>query len=127
MSATYRASVITRRGGPEVLEVQTLPVPEPRAGEVRVRVRATGVGSTDVMMRRGSYLYAPRLPFVPGYEVVGVVEALGAGVNELCVGQRVAAITVWGGYGEVVVRNAAEFVPVPDGCDDAAVVALVLN
>jgi NADPH:quinone reductase-like Zn-dependent oxidoreductase len=127
MTTTYRASVITRRGGPEVLEVQTLPAPEPRAGEVRVRVRATGVGSTDVMMRRGSYVYAPRVPFVPGYEVVGIVEAMGAGVSELRVGQRVAAITVWGGYGEVVVRGATEFVPVPEACDDAAVVALVLN
>jgi len=127
MSATYRASVITRRGGPEVLQVQTLPVPEPGAGEVRVRVRATGVGSTDVLMRRGSYQYAPKIPFAPGYEVVGDVEALGPGVTGLDVGQRVAAITVWGGYGEVVVRPAWDFVPVPEGVDDAEVVALILN
>jgi len=92
-----------------------------------VRVRASGVGSTDILMRRGSYAFAPKIPFAPGYEVVGDVEALGTGVHSLHLGQRVAALTVHGGYGEVVVRRAEEFVPVPDGLDDADVVALILN
>jgi NADPH:quinone reductase-like Zn-dependent oxidoreductase len=127
MNKTYRATVLTRKGGPEVLQVQELPVPEPGPGEVRVRVRASGVGSTDTIMRRGSYQFAPKIPFTPGYEVVGTVEALGAGVQTLYTGQRVAALAVYGGYGEVVVRRAEEFVPVPDGLDDAEVVALILN
>ncbi len=127
MPATYRATVLTRPGGPEVLEVQELPLPEPGPGEVRVRVRAAGVGATDVTMRRGSYRFAPKIPFVPGYEVVGAVDALGEGVSGPRLGQRVAALTVHGGYGEVIVRRAEELVPVPDGLDDGEAVALVLN
>ena len=60
---------VHKYGGPEVLAWEKIEVGEPGPGEVRVRVRASGVGSTDVIMRRGSYLYAPRIPFVPGYEV----------------------------------------------------------
>src|SRR5512139_3906833 len=127
MNKTYRATVLTDKGGPEVLQVQELPVPEPGPGEVLVRVRASGVGSTDIIMRRGTYQFAPKIPFTPGYEVVGNVEALGAGVQTLHPGQRVAALAVHGGYGEVVVRGAEEFIPVPDGLDDADVVALILN
>jgi NADPH2:quinone reductase len=125
--ATYRATVLTRRGGPEVLEVRELPLPEPGPGEARVRVTASGVGATDVSMRRGSYRFAPPIPFVPGYEVVGVVEKLGPGARGLAVGQRVAALTVHGGYGEVVVRRVEELVPVPAGLDDGEVAALILN
>jgi NADPH:quinone reductase-like Zn-dependent oxidoreductase len=127
MKKTYRATVLIGKGGPEVLQVQELETPEPGSGEVRVQVRASGVGSTDIIMRRGSYQFAPKIPFTPGYEVVGTIEALGAGVQTLHPGQRVAALTVYGGYGEVVVRRAEEFIPVPDGLDDAEVVALILN
>ena len=74
--ATMQAVMLTKKGGPEVLEVVELPLPEPGPGEIRVRVRATGVGATDVTMRRGSYPYAPRIPFVPGYESVGIVAGI---------------------------------------------------
>ncbi|MFT3767193.1 MAG: medium chain dehydrogenase/reductase family protein [Minicystis sp.] len=124
---TYRAVMLTRKGGPEVLQTVDLPLVEPGPGEVRVAVRATGAGGTDVTMRRGTYPYAPPIPFVPGYEVVGEVEAVGPGVTDLRVGQRVAALLVHGGYAEKVVRSASEFVPVPDGIDDAQAVALILN
>jgi NADPH2:quinone reductase len=127
VNQTYHATMLTGHGGPEVLEVRELPLPEPGPGEVRVRVRASSVGATDVIMRRGTYQYAPKIPFTPGYEVVGDVEALGAGVQTPGIGQRVAALAVHGGYGEVVVRRAEEFIPVPDGLDDADVVALILN
>src|SRR5512141_3170210 len=105
-----------------MLQVQELPLPVPGPGEVRVRVRASGVGATDLIMRRGSYQFAPKIPFTPCYEVVGDVEALGADVQAPRPGQRVAALAVYGGYGEVVVRRAEEFIPVPDGLDDADVV-----
>ncbi len=124
---TYRATVLTRRGGPEVLEVRELPLPEPGPGEVRVRVTAAGVGATDITMRRGTYRFAPPIPFVPGYEAVGTVEKLGPGVRGLAPGQRVAALTVHGGYGELLVRRAEELVPVPEGLDDGEVAALILN
>lgn len=127
MTETYRATMLTKKGGPEVLEVQELPLPIPGPGELRVRVRATGVGSTDVTMRRGYYPYAPPVPFVPGYESLGVVDAIGPGVQGFVVGQRVCALLVHGGYATHVVRSAAEWVPVPEGLDDAEAVALILN
>jgi NADPH2:quinone reductase len=100
---------------------------EPRPGEVRLRVLATGAGGTDLIMRRGRYPFAPPKPFVPGYEAVGVVEALGAGVTSLRLGQRVAALLVHGGYAERLVRPADVFVPVPEGIDAGDAVAMVLN
>jgi NADPH:quinone reductase-like Zn-dependent oxidoreductase len=124
---TYQAVMLTKKGGPEVLERVELPLVEPGPGEVRIAVRATGAGGTDITMRRGTYPYAPPIPFVPGYEVVGVVEALGAGVTSLRVGQRVAALLVHGGYAEKLIRRAEEFVPVPEGLDDGEAVALILN
>lgn len=126
---TYRAVMLTKRGGPEVLEEVELPLVDPAPGEVRVAVQATGAGGTDVTMRRGSYIYAPKMPFVPGYEVVGRVEKLGAGVTELRVGQRVAALIVHGGYAEKLVRPAADFVGLGDDvrAPDEAVLALILN
>src|SRR5258708_18402002 len=110
--------MITRPGGPEVLQTVDLPLVEPAPGEIRVRVRACGVGATDLTMLAGNYPFAPRMPFVPGYEIAGVVEALGAGVTGFDVGQRVAALTVYGGFGEILVRGAEHFVPIPDGVSD---------
>ncbi|MFO0685390.1 MAG: medium chain dehydrogenase/reductase family protein [Sandaracinus sp.] len=125
--ATYRATMLTKKGGPETLQIVERPLPIPGPGEVRVRVHATGVGSTDVTMRRGYYPYAPSIPFVPGYESIGTVDAVGTGVSELRVGDRVCALLVHGGYATHVVRAASEWVRVPEGLDDAEAVALVLN
>src|SRR4051794_20717422 len=105
MAATYRAVMLTKKGGPEVLEILELPVERPGPGQLRVRVRAAGVGSTDLIMLAGRYRYAPKIPFVPGYEVAGVVEAIGSGVTGFEVGQRVAALTVHGGFAELLVRE----------------------
>jgi NADPH2:quinone reductase len=124
---TMRAVMLTRKGGPEVLETVELPLPEPGPGALRVRVRATGVGATDVTMRRGRYPYAPPIPFVPGYETVGEVDALGPGVTGFAVGDRVAALLVHGGYATHVVREAGAWVKVPPGLDDAEAVSLILN
>jgi len=128
MSETFRATVLTGAGGPEKLELRDFPVPEPGRGEIRVRVLACGLGSTEVgTMRRGSYPFAPKVPFIPGYDIVGRVEALGEGVSGLAIGERVAALVVYGGFGEVLVRSAEEFIPVPEGLDAAEVTALILN
>jgi NADPH2:quinone reductase len=123
----YRAVMMRRQGGLDALELVELEAPEPGPGQVRVRVDATGVGGTDLLMRTGYYPYAPPLPFVPGYEAVGRVEATGPGVDGLKPGDRVAALLVHGGYAEVLVREASDFVKVPEGLDDAEVVAAVLN
>jgi NADPH2:quinone reductase len=125
--ATMQAVMLTKKGGPEVLETVELPLPEPGPGEVRVKVLATGVGATDITMRRSSYPYAPPIPFVPGYESVGIVDSVGAGVTTLKEGDRVCALLVHGGYATHVIRGAEHWVKVPDGLDDAQTVALILN
>ena len=77
----YRAVMLAKKGGPEMLQVVELPVEPPSPGQLRVRVRAAGVGATDLAVLAGNYLYAPKMPFVPGYEIAGEVEAIGAGVT----------------------------------------------
>ncbi len=123
---TYRAVVLKGKGGLDQLEERDLELLPPGPGEARIRVRATGAGFTDVIMRTGYYPYRPKFPFAPGYETVGVVDAVGEGVS-LRPGTRVAALTVTGGAAEYLVRPAEELVPVPEGVDDAAAIALVLN
>jgi NADPH:quinone reductase len=127
MTTTYRAMMITRPGGPEVLEPVDLPVSEPGPGELRVRVRACGIGATDFAVMGGSYAFAPKLPLVGGYEIAGVAEALGPGVTGFHVGQRVAALTVHGGFAECLVRGAEHFVPIPDEVSDVDAAAVILN
>src|SRR5690242_15375605 len=99
-----RAVVITRHGGPGVLEVQDRPDPAPPgAGEVAVDVRAAGVNFADTMARVGFYPEAPKPPMVVGYEVAGIVSAVGPEVDAVAVGDRVLAGTRFGGYAEQVV------------------------
>ena len=130
MSATYRAVMLTRKGDPknlDVLQIMDLPVQEPGPGQLRVRIRAAGVGSTDLMVLAGSYRFAPKIPLVPGYEIAGVVDALGPGVEGFRIGQRVASLTVYGGFGEMLVRDAVHFLPIPDGVSDRDAAAVILN
>ncbi|HXN47022.1 MAG TPA: zinc-binding dehydrogenase [Bryobacteraceae bacterium] len=127
MPATYRAVMLTKKGGPEVLQLVDLPIEPPGPGQLRVRVRAVGVGATDLIMLRGNYPFAPKIPFVPGYEVAGTVEAIGAGVTGFEVGQRVAALTVYGGFAERIVREAEHFLPIPDSVSDRDAAAVILN
>jgi NADPH2:quinone reductase len=122
--------MLTRKAGPNALnalEVVDLPIQEPGPGQLRVRVRAAGVGSTDFKVLAGSYLFAPKIPFVPGYEIAGVVDAIGAGVDGFQVGQRVASLTVHGGFGEMLIRDAVHFVPIPDSVSDRDAAAVILN
>jgi NADPH:quinone reductase-like Zn-dependent oxidoreductase len=118
--------VMPQAGGPEVLEFQQRELPAPGAGEVRVRVEAAGVAFAEVQMLRGRYYAQPKFPFVPGYDLVGHVEAAGPGVTTK-VGQRVAAMTRTGAWAESIVLPAKHLVPVPEGVDAAEAVALVTN
>jgi NADPH:quinone reductase len=127
MDATYSAVMLTKTGGPEVLQVVRLPVERPGPGQLLVRVRAAGVGSTDLIMLTGGYRFAPKIPFVPGYEIAGVVEEIGPGVTGVEVGQRVAALTVYGGFAELIVREAEHFLPIPDGISNIDAAAVILN
>jgi NADPH:quinone reductase-like Zn-dependent oxidoreductase len=127
MTRVNQRVMLTRYGGTDALQVMETPVHRPRHGEVLLRVEAAGVAFADVLMRRGLYPNTPKPPFVPGYDVVGVVEAVGDGVHELETGQRVAALTHFGSYSRYLCVAAWRAVPVPDGVDPAQAVALVLN
>jgi NADPH:quinone reductase-like Zn-dependent oxidoreductase len=119
--------VVTHYGGPDALEVIEEERPEPKDGEVRVRVLAAGVSLPDIMMREGIHLETPRLPFTPGWDLVGVVDRLGSGVSGLEPGQVVAALPIFGAYAEFVCLPQRELAPVPPGLDAAEAVSLVLN
>jgi synaptic vesicle membrane protein VAT-1 len=93
---------ITRAGPPEVLAVKEAPDPEPKGGEVRIRVEASGVNFADIMGRMGMYPDLPPIPVVPGYEVGGRVDATGAGVEASWVGRDVIALTRFGGYADTI-------------------------
>ena len=119
--------VVTHYGGPDELRVLEEERPEPAADEVRVRVLAAGVSLPDVMMREGIHPETPKLPFTPGWDLVGVVERLGAGVSGVKTGQLVAALPISGAYAEFVCLPERELVPVPAELDPAEAVSLVLN
>ena len=119
--------IVTHYGGPEELRVVEEECPEPKAGEVRIRVLAAGVSLPDLMMREGLHPETPRLPFTPGWDLVGVVDRLGDGVSGLAPGQIVAALPISGAYAEFVCLPPRALVPVPSGLDPAETVSLVLN
>jgi NADPH:quinone reductase-like Zn-dependent oxidoreductase len=109
-----RAIVITKHGGPDVLQVKERPDPVLEPGEVRIDVAASGVNFADVMARMGLYPDAPKPPCVVGYEVAGTVLELGDDVRGLTHGQRVVAGTKFGGYASQVAVAASDVVPLPD-------------
>jgi NADPH:quinone reductase-like Zn-dependent oxidoreductase len=119
--------VATRYGGPDVLHVVEEDCPEPMPGDVRVKVLAAGVALPDVMMREGIHPETPRLPFTPGWDLVGEVDRLGAGISGIKTGQIVAALPISGAYAEFVCLPQHALVPVPSGLDSAEAVSLILN
>jgi NADPH:quinone reductase-like Zn-dependent oxidoreductase len=124
--------VVSRHGGPEVLQIVEEDLPEPGAGEARVKVLAAGVSAYDLMFRRSGLMPGtPQVPFTLGEDVVGVVEELGEGVSTVEPGQTVAgatwAVGVGGGYVESICLPASELVPVPSNVDPAEAVCLVVN
>jgi NADPH:quinone reductase-like Zn-dependent oxidoreductase len=123
----YTRIIVTHYGGPEALRVVEEECPAPKHGEVRVRVLAAGVSLPDLMMREGMHPETPRLPFTPGWDLIGVVDRLGAGVSGVEPGQIVAALPITGAYAEFVCLPQRELVPVPSGLDPAEAVSLILN
>jgi NADPH:quinone reductase-like Zn-dependent oxidoreductase len=109
-----RVVVLTGHGGPEVLQVEERPDPPLGAGEVRIAVKAAGVNFADTAARVGVYPDAPKPPCVLGYEVAGVVESVGDGVESASVGDRVVAGVRFGGYSERVVVPAAQVLPLAE-------------
>jgi NADPH:quinone reductase-like Zn-dependent oxidoreductase len=128
----YKRIVVAQHGPPSVLQVIEEQLPEPRAGEVRVKVLAAGVSAYDLMFRRsGSFPGTPRVPFTLGEDIVGIVDKVGEDVLTFEPGQRVAGATfclgLGGGYTEFICLPESELVPVPSGVDSAEAVCLVVN
>jgi NADPH:quinone reductase-like Zn-dependent oxidoreductase len=109
-----RAVVISRHGGPEVLEVRERRDPQVAPGEVRIEVAAAGINFADLLARTGMYPDAPKPPCVVGYEVAGVVESVGEGVESVAVGDRVMAATRFGGHAEFCSVDARDVLPLPE-------------
>jgi NADPH:quinone reductase-like Zn-dependent oxidoreductase len=120
-----KAYVLTRHGAPhEAFELLERPDPDPGAGQVRIAVQAFGLNYADVSARQGTYADAPPIPCVIGYEVVGRIDRLGAGVTGLQPSQRVAALTRFGGYATAAVTDARAVVPIPEDMDAGVAAAL---
>src|SRR5437588_4554693 len=126
-SMRHTRIIVTHYGGTDALRVVEEECPEPKDGEVRVRVLAAGVYLPDIMAREGIHPETPPLPFTPGWDLVGVVDRLGEGISGIEPGQIVAALPIHGAYAEFVCLPQSELVPVPPGLDAAEAVSLVLN
>jgi synaptic vesicle membrane protein VAT-1 len=122
-----RQVVIPRYGPPDVLDLRERPDPLPGEGEVRIRVRAAGINFADVLARLGLYPDAPKPPCVVGYEVAGRIDAVGRAVVGFHEGDRVVALTRFGGYSDVVTAPAAHVFHFPDALSDAEAAAVPVN
>jgi len=127
MTDTMQAAEISAHGGPEVLTLATRERPVPRAGEVLIRVAYAGVNRPDVAQRQGNYAPPPGASDLPGLEASGEIVALGDGVTEWAIGERVCALLPGGGYAEYVRTPAAHCLPIPDGMGMAEAACLPEN
>src|SRR5664279_6141324 len=112
---------------PDGLQLHRRVLPAPTTGQVLVQVEASGVSFAEQAMRRGRYFGQPTFPFVPGYDLVGTVSALGPGVDPTLLGRRVAALTKTGGWASHVLLPARDVVAVPHGLDPAEIETLIVN
>ena len=113
-------------GLPDTLVVEEVPTPQPGPGEVLVTVHAASVNYPDVLMIQKKYQVQPALPFIPGSEVAGTVAALGEGVSNVKLGDRVIAFCGMGGFAEAVLAKAAGLIPIPPELDDATAASFTL-
>lgn len=103
-------------------------LPEPKHGEVRIKVQATSINFTDTLIRKGIYPdIKKKPPITPGYDMVGIVDKLGSGVIELKEGQKVAALTIIGAHSEYIILPAKQLVPVPDNVNVVEAVSMILS
>jgi len=123
----HKRVIVTQYGGPEVITVVEEDAPVPKAGELRVKVLAAGVSLPDILAREGVHPETPRVPFTPGWDLVGTVDQLGEGARDFELGERVAAMPIHGCYAQYVCLPQRKLVPVPVGPDAPEAVAVVLN
>lgn len=119
--------IVSQYGGPDVITTVEEDVPTPKRGEVRVKVLAAGVSLPDVLAREGVHPETPRVPYTPGWDLVGTVDQPGDGVTGIEPGQTVAAMPIHGCYAQYLCVPGRTLVPVPGGLDAAEAVAVVLN
>jgi len=120
-----KAIIITKPGGPEVLQIKERPAPQPGDFEVLIKVNAAGVNRPDIIQRKGNYPPPPGAPAdIPGLEVAGIIEACGNSVTSFKNGDAVCALISGGGYAELAVANAAHCLPVPSNLDFAEAASL---
>lgn len=126
---SYRYISIKEFGGPEVLDLETEErLPEPNQGEVRIKVQATSINFTDTLIRRGIYPdVKEKPPITPGYDMVGIVDKLGAGVTGFKEGQKVAELTIIGAYSEYIILPAKQLVAVPEDINAVDAVSMILS
>lgn len=129
MDTTVTATQVLLPGKvePTGLQVRTEPLSTPGTGHVLLRMEATGVSFAEQQMRRGKYFDQPSFPFVPGYDVVGTVIAVGTGVDTALTGRRFAAVTKTGAWASHLRLDARDLIAVPDSADPADVEALLVN
>jgi synaptic vesicle membrane protein VAT-1 len=118
---------ISKAGPPETLVLKEAPDRNPRAGEARIRVEASGINFADVMGRMGLYPDLPKIPVVPGYEVAGRVDAVGEGVDPAWIGRNVFALTRFGGYADVVCAPTGRIFARPEGMSAEQGAAIPVN
>jgi NADPH:quinone reductase-like Zn-dependent oxidoreductase len=123
----YKSVVALKRGGPDVLKIVEHELRPPNPKEVRVKVLAAPVSLPDVEARYGRSPFPPKLPFTPGYAVIGVVDAVGDGVVATAVGDWVAALTAYGGYAEFIYLRERRLIPISKSVDPIAAAPLILN
>ena len=123
----YSSVIVTERGGPDVLQVIEDDLRSPHPNEVRIKVLAAPVSLPDVEARYGHSPFKLKTPFVPGYAVIGDVDAVGEAASRSVIGNRVAALTVYGGYSEYIFLDEAELIPAPASIDPIAAAPLILN
>jgi NADPH:quinone reductase-like Zn-dependent oxidoreductase len=123
----YKSIVVTRRGGPEAIEIAENELRPPVAGETRIKILASPVCQDDVAVRVGNRPFLAKPPFTPGYSILGIVDAVGENVTGVKEGSRVAALTTFGGHAEYIYLSPEKLVAVPDGLDLAEAVTLILN
>ncbi len=118
---------IPRIGEPDVLELREAPDPEPKTGQIRVRVGASGINFADILARMGLYPDSPKLPAVVGYEVAGTIDAVGDGVEDHRVGDRVVCMTRFGGYSDVICVPQQTAGKTPEGLSDEDAASIPVN
>jgi NADPH:quinone reductase-like Zn-dependent oxidoreductase len=130
----YKSVIVAQRGGPEVLQIAENELRPPALGEVRVKILAASVSLPDVHARYGRSPFPPKIPFTPGYSIVGEVDAIGSAKRTgsgsapaAAIGDRVAALTVYGGYAEYIYLRQDQLIPLPAGLDAVEAVTLILN